>query len=206
MEGAGVRLQRSIATSRLDYLDPFLLFDHFGSDDPNDYLPGFPMHPHRRIETVTYMLDGEVNHKDIMDNSGTIKAGDIQWMTAGSGILHEKMPKPINGKMEGFQLWVNLPAKLKMSKPRYQEITSSNLPEILTDDGVLIKVIAGEVYGVRGAVKGIYAEPEYLDITVPEGVSFKHQISSDHQAFIMFLKELPLLEMAWIKCRFQQPV
>lgn len=188
MEGAGVRLRRSIATSRLDYLDPFLLFDHFGSDDPNDYLPGFPMHPHRGIETVTYMLDGEVNHKDSMGNFGTIKAGDIQWMTAGSGILHEEMPKPINGKMEGFQLWVNLPANLKMSKPRYQEIKSPNIPEILTNDGVLIKVIAGEVYGVMGAVKEIYAEPEYLDITVPEGVSFKHQISSDKQAFIYVFK------------------
>jgi redox-sensitive bicupin YhaK (pirin superfamily) len=188
MEGAGVQLRRSIGTSRLDYLDPFLLFDHFGSDDPKDYLPGFPMHPHRGIETVTYMLDGEVNHKDSMGNSGTIKAGDIQWMTAGSGILHEEMPKPIEGKMEGFQLWVNLPAKLKMSKPRYQEIKSSHLPEILTDDGVLIKVIAGEVYGVMGAVKEIYAEPEYLDITVPEGVSFKHQISSDKQAFIYIFR------------------
>ena len=124
LEGAGVRLRRSIATQTLDYLDPFLLFDHFGSDDPNDYLAGFPMHPHRGIETVTYMLEGQVDHKDSMGNSGTIGKGDIQWMTSGSGILHEEMPKePDEGIMEGFQLWVNLPAKLKMTTPRYRGIT-----------------------------------------------------------------------------------
>ncbi len=136
LEGAGVRLRRSIATQTLDYLDPFLLFDHFGSEDPNDYLAGFPMHPHRGIETVTYMLDGHVDHKDSMGNSGTIGKGDIQWMTSGSGILHEEMPKePEEGIMEGFQLWVNLPAKLKMTTPRYQGILSSQIPEVEDDNG-----------------------------------------------------------------------
>jgi redox-sensitive bicupin YhaK (pirin superfamily) len=125
IEGAGVRLKRSMATRRLDYLDPFLLFDHFGSDNPDDYLAGFPMHPHRGIETVTYMLAGLVHHRDSIGNSGSIEGGDVQWMTAGRGILHEEMPQPRQGEMAGFQLWVNLPAKLKMTQPRYQEIASA---------------------------------------------------------------------------------
>lgn len=188
LEGAGVRLRRSLATSRMDYLDPFLLFDHFGSDDPMDYLPGFPMHPHRGIETVTYILEGKVNHKDSMDNSGTIGAGDVQWMTSGSGILHEEMPKPQHAKMEGFQLWVNLPANLKMSQPRYQEIKSSVIPEIHKENGVVIRVIAGEVDGVKGPVTEIFADPEYLDVSIPKGNSFNHPLPLDREAFAYVFK------------------
>ena len=182
-EGAGVRLRRSIATRMLDYLDPFLLFDHFGSDDPNDYLAGFPMHPHRGIETVTYMMAGLVDHKDSLGNSGTVGAGDVQWMTSGSGILHEEMPRPKDGKMYGFQLWVNLPAKLKMTRPRYQDVPSAGIPEIVREDGVRIRVIAGDVDGVRGAVTEIYADPEYLDVSVPAGRSFGQPVPEVHTAF-----------------------
>ncbi|MDE3091473.1 MAG: pirin family protein [Chloroflexota bacterium] len=183
IEGAGVRLKRSIATPRLDYLDPFLLLDHFGSDDPNDYLAGFPLHPHRGIETVTYMLAGVVAHKDSLGNAGTIGAGDVQWMTAGSGILHEEMPKPKDGKMEGFQLWVNLPAKLKMTPPRYQGILAAQIPEIRRGDGAKIRVIAGQVDSVRGPVTEIAADPTYLDITLPANASFSHPIARGHTAF-----------------------
>ncbi len=182
-EGAGVRLRRSIATRGLDYLDPFLLFDHFGSDDPEDYLAGFPMHPHRGIETVTYMMDGLVDHKDSLGNAGTVGAGDVQWMTSGSGILHEEMPRPKDGKMYGFQLWVNLPAKLKMTRPRYQDVPSGRIPEVVREDGVRIRVIAGEADGVRGAVTEIYADPEYLDVSVPAGRSFEQSIPGGHTAF-----------------------
>ncbi|MGZ7108492.1 MAG: pirin family protein [Methanobacterium sp.] len=185
MEGAGVRLRRSIATRTLDYLDPFLLFDHFGSENPEDYLAGFPMHPHRGIETVTYMLDGRVDHKDSMGNSGSIEKGDIQWMTAGSGILHEEMPKqPEEGIMEGFQLWVNLPAELKMTEPRYRGLKSSEIPEVKRDDGITVKVIAGEFEGVKGAVKEILADPEYLDISIPAGGFFEHPVKQGYTSFV----------------------
>ncbi len=182
-EGAGVRLRRSIATRKLDYLDPFLLFDHFGSDDPDDYLAGFPMHPHRGIETVTYMVAGLVDHKDSLGNSGTVGAGDVQWMTSGSGILHEEMPRPKDGRMYGFQLWVNLPAKLKMTRPRYQDVPSGRIPEVVREDGVRIRVIAGEAEGVRGAVTEIYADPEYLDVSVPPGRSFRQTVPEGHNVF-----------------------
>ncbi len=184
MEGAGVLLRRSIATNTLDYLDPFLLFDHFGSDNPQDYLAGFPMHPHRGIETVTYMLDGEVNHKDSIGNAGTIKKGDVQWMTAGSGILHEEMPQePEEGIMEGFQLWVNLPSKLKMTNPRYQDIPSSEIPEVKKENGLQVRIVAGNYEGVKGAVTEIYADPEYLDVYIPAGSSFEQPIKRGHTAF-----------------------
>lgn len=183
VEGAGVLLRRSIATRRLDYLDPFLLFDHFGSDDPKDYLAGFPMHPHRGIETVTYLMEGLVAHKDSLGNAGALGPGDVQWMTSGSGILHEEMPRPRNGKMYGFQLWVNLPAKLKMTQPRYQDVPSERIPEVRREDGVRVRVIAGEVDGVRGAVHEIYAEPEYLDVSVPADRSFTQPIPRGHNAF-----------------------
>jgi len=182
-EGAGVRLRRSIATRKLDYLDPFLLFDHFGSDDPADYLAGFPMHPHRGIETVTYMMAGLVDHKDSLGNSGTVGAGDVQWMTSGSGIMHEEMPRPKDGNMCGFQLWVNLPAKLKMSPPRYQDVPSGSIPEVSRKDGVRVRVIAGKVEDVRGAVTEIYADPEYLDVSVPAGRSFEHSVPEGNTAF-----------------------
>lgn len=184
MEGAGVLLRRSIASPSLDYLDPFLLFDHFGSQNPTDYLAGFPMHPHRGIETVTYMLDGQVEHKDSIGNSGTIGQGDVQWMTSGSGILHEEMPKePDEGIMEGFQLWVNLPAKLKMTAPRYQEFKASKIPEVQTDDGAVVKIIAGQFHGVEGPVTEIFVDPEYLDVSIPTGSSFEQPIKQGHTAF-----------------------
>jgi len=181
-EGAGVRLRRSIATQDLDYLDPFLLFDHFGSDDPRDYLAGFPLHPHRGIETVTYMLDGQVAHRDSIGNSGTIGAGDVQWMTAGSGILHEEMPKAGPRRLAGFQIWVNLPARLKMTGPRYQDVPASRIPEVGRADGVSVRVVAGTVDGVKGAVKEIHAEPEYLDVAMPPGRSFEQPVPRGHTA------------------------
>jgi hypothetical protein len=182
VEGAGVKLRRSIATRRLNYVDPFLLFDHFGSDDPRDYLAGFPMHPHRGIETVTYMLEGLVDHKDSIGNAGTIGAGDVQWMTSGGGILHEEMPKPKDGKMEGFQLWVNLPARLKMSRPRYQEIPAAAIPVVRRQDGVTVRVVAGETEGVRGPVTEITADPEYLDVTIPAGAEYVQGVPEGHAA------------------------
>ena len=182
-EGAGVRLRRSIAGGRIDYLDPFLLFDHFGSEDPRDYLAGFPLHPHRGIETVTYMLDGEVAHKDSLGNAGTIGAGDVQWMTAGSGILHEEMPKAGPRRLDGFQVWVNLPAKLKMTRPRYQDVASTRIPGVERADGVQVRVIAGQAEGVKGAVKEIYAEPEYLDVSMPPGRTFEQPVPRGHTAF-----------------------
>jgi quercetin 2,3-dioxygenase len=180
IEGAGVRLRRSIATATLSYVDPFLLFDHFQSDDPNDYIAGFPWHPHRGIETVTYMMAGEVDHRDSIGNAGSIGPGDVQWMTAGGGIMHEEMPRPRDGFMGGFQLWVNLPADLKMTKPRYQDLNATDVPEVHRADGSVVRVIAGEVDGVGGAVKGIYAEPEYLDVTLPAGVSFAQPVPRGH--------------------------
>ena len=184
MEGAGVRLRRSFPGAALDYPDPFLLFDHFGSDDPADYLPGFPMHPHRGIETVTYMLAGAVKHQDSIGNAGTIGAGDVQWMTAGRGILHEEMPTPVEGHMEGFQLWVNLPANLKMTAPHYQEVTAKEIPEFELQPGVRLRVIVGEVNGHAGPVKGIAAEPVYLDVSLAEGAEFSYPVPADHTVLV----------------------
>jgi hypothetical protein len=182
MEGAGVRLKRSFPTGALDYPDPFLLFDHFGSDNPDDYMAGFPLHPHRGIETVTYMLAGRVRHGDTLGNSGTIGPGDVQWMTSGGGIMHEEMPESDQGGMEGFQLWVNLPASLKMSQPRYQEIPSDTIPEFDGEGGVTIRVIAGTVDGVGGPVTEIAADPVYMDVAVPANGSFRHSIERGHSA------------------------
>jgi len=183
LEGAGVKLKRSIATRTLDNVDPFLLFDHFGSKNPADYVKGFPMHPHRGIETVTYLISGCVNHKDSIGNSGSISDGDVQWMTSGHGIMHEEMPQPADGEMVGFQLWVNLPARLKMTQPRYQNITSAQIPEIRRENGVKIRVIAGQVDGVSGPVKAIVAEPTYLDISVPPAAVFSQSVARGHAAF-----------------------
>jgi len=183
-EGAGVRLKRSIGTRMLNYLDPFLLLDHFASNDPRDYQAGFPLHPHRGIETVTYILRGEVHHKDTLGNSGSIGAGDVQWMTAGRGIMHEEMPQVRPEGIAGFQLWVNLPAKLKMTKPRYQDIRSNTIPEIKTTDGARIRVITGTVDGVSGPVSEIAADPTYLDVFVPAHASFIHPVERGHTAFV----------------------
>jgi len=183
-DGAGVRLRRSIGTERLDNLDPFFLFDHFGSDRPDDYIAGFPMHPHRGIETVTYMLDGSVAHRDSLGNSGVIGAGDVQWMTAGSGILHEEMPKAGPRLLDGFQVWVNLPAKLKMTEPRYRDVPAAHIPELARPDGARIRVVAGEVDGVAGAVREIFAGPTYLDVALPAGRTFEQPVPRGHTALL----------------------
>jgi len=183
IEGAGVRLKRSIGTRAMDYLDPFLLLDHFASKDADDYQAGFPLHPHRGIETVTYVLSGVVNHRDTLGNSGSIGAGDVQWMTAGGGIMHEEMPQVRPEGINGFQLWVNLPARLKMTRPRYQEIRSSDIPQIELDGGAKIRVITGSIDGASGPVSGIAADPSYLDVLIPAHSQFKHQIDPGHTAF-----------------------
>ena len=183
-DGAGVRLRRSIATERLDHLDPFFLFDHFGSEDRSDYMAGFPLHPHRGIETVTYMLDGSVAHRDSLGNSGVIGAGDVQWMTAGSGILHEEMPRAGPRRLDGFQVWVNLPARLKMTRPRYQDVPGQRIPEVLRPDGARVRVVAGEVDGVAGAVSEIFAAPSYLDVALPAGATFEQPVARGHTALL----------------------
>ncbi len=183
-DGAGVRLRRSIATEALDHLDPFFLFDHFGSENPDDYLAGFPMHPHRGIETITYMLDGSVSHRDSIGNSGVIGAGDVQWMTAGSGILHEEMPRAGPRRLDGFQIWVNLPRKLKMTRPRYQDVAAGRIPEVARPDGSRIRVVAGQVDGVAGAVREIFADPTYLDVALPAGGTFEQPTPRGHTALL----------------------
>jgi quercetin 2,3-dioxygenase len=183
VEGAGVRLRRSIGGWSLDYLDPFLLLDHFESDDPNDYLAGFPLHPHRGIETVTYMLAGEVDHKDTIGNAGTIGPGDVQWMTAGGGLMHEEMPRPREGKMGGFQLWVNMPAKLKLSRPRYQEVADADIPVVERPDGTRVRVVAGRFGETQGPVTEIYADPAYLDVELAAGADFIQPVPRGHAAF-----------------------
>jgi redox-sensitive bicupin YhaK (pirin superfamily) len=183
VEGAGVRLKRSIGTRTLDYLDPFLLLDHFESKNPADYEAGFPLHPHRGIETVTYLLAGAVRHRDTLGNAGEIGPGDLQWMTAGRGILHEEMPQVRPEGVAGFQLWVNLPAKQKMIAPRYQNINANEIAEIRRDAGATIRVIAGTVDGVTGPIGGIAAEPTYLDILLASGGSFVQPIARGHSAF-----------------------
>jgi quercetin 2,3-dioxygenase len=183
VEGAGVRLKRSIGTQTLDYLDPFLLLDHFASTDRGDYEAGFPLHPHRGIETVTYVLSGVVHHKDTLGNAGSIGSGDVQWMTAGRGIMHEEMPQVRPEGIAGFQLWVNLPANLKMTAPRYQNILSTEVPEVKRENGSLIRVITGEVDGAQGPVSGIAANPTYMDVSVPPHSTFTQAIGSDSTAF-----------------------
>ena len=183
VEGAGVRLKRSIGTRTLDHVDPFLLLDDFTSKNPADYQAGFPLHPHRGIETVTYLLSGAVRHKDTLGNSGEIGAGEVQWMTAGRGIMHEEMPQARPEGIAGFQLWVNLPAKLKMTAPRYQNIGAGEIPEVRRDGGATIRVIAGNVDGVTGPVGGIAVEPTYLDVALAPGGSFAHSIPRGHAAF-----------------------
>ncbi len=183
VDGAGVRLLRSIASATLDYLDPFLLFDDFRSDDPEEDIPGFPMHPHRGIETVTYLIEGQVTHRDTLGNSGTLGPGDVQWMTAGRAIMHEEMPAHRDGRLMGFQLWVNLPAKNKMMAPRYQDVTAGTIPTIERDGGVTIRVVTGTVDGVQGPVTGIVANPTYLDVTMPPHSGFVEPVIRGHAAF-----------------------
>ena len=182
-DGAGVRLKRSIGSPALDHLDPFLLLDEFGSDDSADYIAGFPDHPHRGFETVTYMLDGLMRHQDSTGEGGVLKPGGVQWMTAGRGIVHSEMPEQAEGLMRGFQLWVNLPARDKMCRPRYQNIEPEEVPEVRRADGVTVRVVAGAHEGVAGAVTGIAVEPLYLDVSLPAGASFTQEVPEGHNAF-----------------------
>ena len=183
-EGAGVCLHRAFGFNESETLDPFLLFDDFRNDDPEAYAGGFPWHPHRGIETITYILNGTINHIDSLGNKGNLGAGDIQWMTAGSGILHQEMPVGNNkGQMHGFQLWANLPSKLKMTAPRYQDIQGTDIPNIHDDDGTIVKVISGSFWGQKGPVDGIAADPLYLDITVPAGKRKSFKISTYSNTF-----------------------
>jgi redox-sensitive bicupin YhaK (pirin superfamily) len=184
IEGAGVHLKRAIGFSRDPAFDPFLLLDDFRSGNPADYMKGFPWHPHRGIETITYMLRGSVEHGDSMKNRGVISSGDVQWMTAGSGIIHQEMPKgDREGAMGGFQLWANLPASHKMMDPRYREVKSSDIPEITVQGGVKIRIISGSVNGTRGPVRDIVTDPEYLDITLPASAEYFHDAKRGYTVF-----------------------
>jgi len=184
IEGAGVKLQRAFGFGKTKEFDPFLLFDDFRNENPADYLAGFPWHPHRGIETITYVLAGEVAHGDSLGNKGKMTAGDVQWMTAGSGILHQEMPKgDAKGRMHGFQLWANLPASLKMTDPRYQDIPSTAIPEVTEDDGTKARIISGEFWGRRGPVEGVAADPSYVDISVPPGTLRRIKIDVTRNAF-----------------------
>jgi redox-sensitive bicupin YhaK (pirin superfamily) len=185
VEGAGVHLGRSIGTRRLDHLDPFLLLDHFESADPADYRAGFPYHPHRGIETVTFVRHGEVRHRDSLGHRGSIGAGDIQWMTSGSGILHEEMPQVRPEGIAGLQLWLNLPAREKMTRPKYRDLQSEHLPEVETAEGARLRVIAGDAAGgqVHGPVEGLAVAPKFVDVTLPPGTAFREAVSRGHTAF-----------------------
>ncbi|TFH05822.1 MAG: pirin family protein, partial [Candidatus Thorarchaeota archaeon] len=183
MEGAGVRLKRVFGYNETDLMDPFLLLDHFGSENPDDYLKGFPWHPHRGIETITYMIEGEVKHEDSLGNAGTIESGDVQWMTAGSGIVHQEMPRRSNGMMMGFQLWSNLPRSNKMMHPRYQDVKASEIPEIITESGVKVRIICGKIDGTCGPVNEIVTDPEYMDVIIPPGKEFTHSVKKGHTVF-----------------------
>ncbi len=184
IEGAGVHLRRAFGGSEVPDFDPFLLLDDFRGDNPRDYLKGFPWHPHRGIETITYVLEGRVEHGDSMGNKGVIAGGDVQWMTAGSGIIHQEMPKGNeSGRMGGFQLWANLPASHKMMDPRYRGLTKDELPEVALEKGVTVKVVAGEVNGVRGPVRDIVTDPEYLDVTIPARSEFVRPTKRGHTVF-----------------------
>ena len=184
VEGAGVKLQRAFGFGKTAEFDPFLLLDDFRSDNPADYLAGFPWHPHRGIETITYVLAGEVAHGDSLGNKGRMTAGDVQWMTAGSGILHQEMPKgDAEGRMHGFQLWANLPASLKMTDPRYQDIPAAAIPEVTEDDGSRARIICGEFWGKKGPVEGVAADPRYVDISVPPGKRKRIQVETTRNAF-----------------------
>ncbi len=187
MEGAGVKLRRAFGfggVGATDEFDPFLLFDDFRNENPADYLAGFPWHPHRGIETITYVLAGAVSHGDSLGNAGTLGAGDVQWMTAGSGILHQEMPKgDPSGRMHGFQLWANLPASLKMTTPRYQDVTSKDIPVVTDDDGTTVRVVCGEFWGRRGPVEGVAADPRYLDVFVAPGRKKTLPVETTRHAF-----------------------
>jgi quercetin 2,3-dioxygenase len=181
-DGAGVKLTRIFANDETELTDPFLLLDHFGSDNPDDYVKGFPWHPHRGIETVTYMLGGTVEHGDSIGNSGVIGPGDVQWMTAGGGIIHQEMPKPSKGMMHGLQLWVNLPAKNKMMEPRYRGILEKDVP-VVSADGGEVRIISGAYKNVKGPVGDLVVDVEYLDVRLRKGAACYHEAKRDHASF-----------------------
>ena len=183
-DGAGVKLTRVLTGKLQQRLDPFLMLDAFGSDDPDDYIAGFPDHPHRGFETITYMLAGRMRHRDSAGNEGLLENGGVQWMTAGRGVIHSEIPEQKDGVMEGFQLWLNLPSQRKMIEPWYRDIASAEIPEYLTTDGVAVRVIAGDSNGVRGAVSRELTEPLYLDIHLPAGTTFSTALPVTHNAFI----------------------
>lgn len=183
-DGAGVKLTRVIGSPQLMDLDPFLMLDEFGTDRPEDYIAGFPDHPHRGFETVTYMLDGRMRHRDNHGNSGLLVPGAVQWMSAGRGLVHSEMPEQQEGRMRGFQLWINLPARLKMSEPRYQEFPPEQIPSVTAAPGVVVKIIAGEAGGVRGPVEQAATDPVYLDLHLQPGASFTQPLPEHHSAFL----------------------
>ena len=184
VEGAGVKLRRAFGFGNTTEFDPFLLLDDFRNDNPGDYLAGFPWHPHRGIETITYVLAGTVDHGDSLGNRGALGAGDVQWMTAGSGILHQEMPKgDPQGRMHGFQLWANLPASLKMTAPRYQDVQAKDIPEQVDDDGTRVRVIVGDFWGKKGPVEGVAADPNYIDVSVPPGKTKRLAVETSRHAF-----------------------
>jgi quercetin 2,3-dioxygenase len=184
MEGAGVKLRRAFGFGDTTEFDPFLLLDDFRNDNPDDYLAGFPWHPHRGIETITYVLAGSVEHGDSLGNRGNLVAGDVQWMTAGRGIMHQEMPKGDNaGRMHGFQLWANLPSSLKMTAPRYQDISAKDIPEVVDDDGTRVRIVVGEFWGKKGPVEGVVADPRYIDVWVPPGRRKRLAVDRTNHAF-----------------------
>jgi redox-sensitive bicupin YhaK (pirin superfamily) len=184
MEGAGVHLRRAFGFGDTKEFDPFLLLDDFRNDNPDEYKAGFPWHPHRGIETITYVLAGEVDHGDSLGNKGVLGAGDVKWMTAGSGIMHQEMPRgDAQGRMHGFQLWANLPRSLKMTAPRYQDIKAKDVPEVIDDDGTKVRVVTGDFWGKKGPVEGVAADPRYLDISVPPGKKKTFKVEVDRHAF-----------------------
>ncbi|MGY5875588.1 MAG: pirin family protein [Candidatus Thorarchaeota archaeon] len=187
-EGAGVRLKRVFGNRTVFELDPFLLLDDFHSDNPTDYIAGFPWHPHRGIETITYLLEGDVKHGDSLGNGGVIGKGDVQWMTAGSGIVHEEMPHQKDGLLWGFQLWANLPASHKMMHPRYRDIKAQDIPTVVTDNGVEVKIISGQVGGTKGPVEDVITDPEYLDVKIPANAEFSHEVKAGHTVFAYIIE------------------
>ena len=184
IEGAGVKLERAFGFGDTTAFDPFLLLDDFRNENPDDYVKGFPWHPHRGIETITYVLAGSVEHGDSLGNRGSLGAGDVQWMTAGRGILHQEMPRgDQRGRMHGFQLWANLPSSLKMTAPRYQDVLAGDIPEVVDDDGTRVRVICGEFWGKKGPVEGVAADPRYLDVAVPAGRRKHLPVETTNHAF-----------------------
>ncbi len=206
-DGAGVKLTRVLTHQLQHRLDPYLMLDNFKSDDPDDYIAGFPNHPHRGFETVTYMITGRMRHKDSAGNEGLLENGGVQWMTAAKGVIHSELPEQEDGEMEGFQLWLNLPAKDKMNDPWYKDFQDADLPKFVTENGTQVTVIAGESNGVEGAVTREVTEPTYLDIHLPAGASFSHKIPANHNAFVFVYrgsaniegKQVPVKNMAILK-------